>query len=63
MCHGYFAVFAFQEIKIEDMVVLAVENESRKEQCKGRGRNTATASPSPGRCRVTRAMVSAAESD
>lgn len=63
MCHGYFAAFAFQGIEMEDMILLTVENESRKEQCKGRGRNTVTTRPSPGRSRVTSAMVSAAESD
>jgi len=55
-------VFALQGIEIEDVICLAVEKESRKEQCKGRGRNAATTSPSPERPRFTRAMVSAAES-
>lgn len=61
MRHGCFAVFAFQGMEIEDMALVAVENESRKEQHKRRGRNAVTTSPSPGRSRVTRVGMSAAE--
>lgn len=58
MHHGCFAVFAFQGMEIEDMALVAVENEFRKEQRKARGRNAVTTSPSPGRV-----GVSAAESE
>lgn len=61
MCHGYFAMFDFQGIEIEDVILLAVENGSGKEQRKGRSRNTATTRLSPGRSRAAVVMVCEAE--
>lgn len=61
MHHGCSAVFAFQGMEIEDMALVAVENEFRKNQHEARGRNAVTTSPSAGRSRVTRVEVSAAE--
>lgn len=63
MRHGCFAVFAFQGMGIEDMALFTEENEFRKEQHKARGRNAVATRPSPGRSRVTRVGVSAAESE
>lgn len=61
MRHGCFAVFAFQRMEIEDMALVAVENELRKEQHRAGWRNAVTTSPSLGMSRVTRVGVSAAQ--
>lgn len=61
MHHGCFAVLAFQGMEIEDMALVAVENEFRKERQEARGRNAVTTSPSAGRSRFTRVGVPAAQ--